>query len=494
MGEVTNIEIRAQRNLGLAGTWRLCVKGISHRLLRSVLTLAVVTLAVAFFMFLLSENAFVAASASVVREELAAQRFPAHLLARLYTMPSSLNLAERLGQAVGKPVALKEFAVVSGSPLPWIEALANKARQESDYLRFFGSLPPGKRLVLVQKREGREVLRCLQDLTEQKDFEQKLAFMKELRLPGGMVAFRSFLASYSAYLTNLNTLEQRWQAALSRFAVESRQRMGAVSPEVWLAEASPDALRDWAAWTAERGFEVTLKQWVTVGQQLRQDRIRQAIFAKLSEPEIRAEWRRVFRDRKPLSTQQKMLRLNDPRVEKLLGGGYNRAELEAVSVAIAREQRFAELEGTLSGRIQADGGGGDVLSSRQAFLLFISFLVCAVGVGNAMLMSITERFREIATMKCLGATDRYILSQFMLEAAIQGFFGGLLGMIIGFLAALTKGTVILGGTLFVAWPGYELCVAGTLAAGAGILLSVLASMYPAWAASRMAPMDAMRVE
>jgi len=111
-----------------------------------------------------------------------------------------------------------------------------------------------------------------------------------------------------------------------------------------------------------------------------------------------------------------------------------------------------------------------------------------------MLMSITERFREIATMKCLGATDRYILSQFMLEAAIQGFFGGILGMIIGFVVAVAKGSVTLGGTLFSAWPGYELCAAGAMATGVGILLSVLASVYPAWAASRMAPMDAMRVE
>jgi len=357
MGDVTNIEIRAQRNLGLAGTWRLCVKGISHRLLRSALTLAVVTLAVAFFMFLLSENAFVAASASVVRGELEAQRFPAHLLARLYTMPSSLNLAERLGQAVGKPAALKEFADVSGSPLPWIKALAVKARQESEYLRFFGSLAPGKRLVLAQKREGRDIFRCLEDPAEQKDFEQKLSFMKELRLPGGMVSFRSFLVVYSSYLTDLKMLEQRWQTALSRFAEEARQRTGSGEPEVWLAESSPEALREWAAWTETRGFDATLKQWETVGRQLRQDRVRQAIAAKLSEPEIRAEWRRLFRDRKPLSTEQKMLRLGDPRVEQLLGGVYKRVELEAVSAAIVREKRFADLERTLSGRIESDGGG-----------------------------------------------------------------------------------------------------------------------------------------
>jgi ABC-type antimicrobial peptide transport system permease subunit len=127
-------------------------------------------------------------------------------------------------------------------------------------------------------------------------------------------------------------------------------------------------------------------------------------------------------------------------------------------------------------------------------LLLISFLVCMVGIANAMLMSITERFREIATMKCLGATDRYVLLQFMMEAGLQGAAGGVLGLLAGFLIANLKGAVELQGYLFAYWPAGGLVLAGAVSLVAGILLSVLASIYPAWSASRMAPMEAMRVE
>jgi len=128
------------------------------------------------------------------------------------------------------------------------------------------------------------------------------------------------------------------------------------------------------------------------------------------------------------------------------------------------------------------------------FLLFISFIVCMVGIANAMLMSITERFREIATMKCLGGTDRYILIQFMMEAALQGLVGGILGMIIGFVIVLVKNAGSFGSYLFTYWPGQDIIINGAVSVAAGIVLAVLASVYPSWAASRMVPMEAMRVE
>jgi len=57
-------------------------------------------------------------------------------------------------------------------------------------------------------------------------------------------------------------------------------------------------------------------------------------------------------------------------------------------------------------------------SSGGSFIL--SLLVCAVGIVNAQLMAVTERFREIGTMKCLGALDRFVLRLFILEAGMQG--------------------------------------------------------------------------
>jgi ABC-type antimicrobial peptide transport system permease subunit len=109
-------------------------------------------------------------------------------------------------------------------------------------------------------------------------------------------------------------------------------------------------------------------------------------------------------------------------------------------------------------------------------------------------MAITERFREIATMKCLGATDGYILWQFMLEAALQGLAGGVIGMGLGFLLALGKNTVYYGGYLYDFFPVGGVIACGVISLMAGVLLASLASLYPSWSASRMAPMEAMRVE
>ena len=61
--------------------------------------------------------------------------------------------------------------------------------------------------------------------------------------------------------------------------------------------------------------------------------------------------------------------------------------------------------------------------SRRAWLLGLALLVAFVGILNAMLMSVTERFREIGTMKCLGALDGFIVKLFLIESLFQGVVG-----------------------------------------------------------------------
>ena len=76
-------------------------------------------------------------------------------------------------------------------------------------------------------------------------------------------------------------------------------------------------------------------------------------------------------------------------------------------------------------------------SPKQRWIIVLSLLVCVVGIVNAQLMAVTERFREIGTMKCLGALDRFILRLFLLEAGIQGLIGSGAGAIAGGAFALT---------------------------------------------------------
>jgi hypothetical protein len=132
--------------------------------------------------------------------------------------------------------------------------------------------------------------------------------------------------------------------------------------------------------------------------------------------------------------------------------------------------------------------------SRTFWLLVLSLLVCITGIVNSMMMAVTERFREIATMKCLGAMDGFILKAFLIESGSVGFVGAVCGALLGVLIVLLQGSVTYGGTFWNALPGGDLALAGLAALGCGILLTVFGALLPAYKAARMHPIEAMRLE
>jgi len=133
-------------------------------------------------------------------------------------------------------------------------------------------------------------------------------------------------------------------------------------------------------------------------------------------------------------------------------------------------------------------------SAKQRWIVFLSLLVCVVGIVNAQLMAVTERFREIGTMKCLGALDRFILRLFILEAGMQGVVGATAGALIGALFALLNSALHFGSVAFTDVPAADLGVSIAMAVGVGVLLSLLGVLYTAYVAARMQPVEAMRVE
>ncbi|MBT5873710.1 MAG: ABC transporter permease [Candidatus Latescibacteria bacterium] len=131
---------------------------------------------------------------------------------------------------------------------------------------------------------------------------------------------------------------------------------------------------------------------------------------------------------------------------------------------------------------------------QQIWLVTLSLLVCAVGITNAMLMSVTERYREIGTMKCLGALDKFIVELFLLESAFQGLVGSLGGVILGCLFMLLSSMSSYGTEPISVFPLYSVLEYGAYSLGAGLFLSVIGAMYPAYRAAKMPPADAMRTE
>ncbi len=133
-------------------------------------------------------------------------------------------------------------------------------------------------------------------------------------------------------------------------------------------------------------------------------------------------------------------------------------------------------------------------SAKQRWIVFLSLLVCVVGIINAQLMSVTERFREIGTLKCLGALDRFIVRIFLLEATMQGLAGALTGALLGAAAALLTSLARFGLSLSLYIPWLEIGTTIFFTLCIGTFLSLLGVLYPAILASRMRPVEAMRVE
>ena len=144
-----------------------------------------------------------------------------------------------------------------------------------------------------------------------------------------------------------------------------------------------------------------------------------------------------------------------------------------------------------------DIGAGDTSvasTAKQRWIVILSLLVCVVGIVNAQLMAVTERFREIGTMKCLGALDRFVLRLFVLEAGMQGLAGGAVGALAGALFSLLNATLSYGWDAISHLSWLEVALSISISIGVGFLLSLLGVLYPAALAARMQPVEAMRVE
>ena len=136
----------------------------------------------------------------------------------------------------------------------------------------------------------------------------------------------------------------------------------------------------------------------------------------------------------------------------------------------------------------------EMLGMVTAFISFvagISLLVGGIGVMNIMLVSVTERTREIGIRKSLGAKTSSIMLQFLAEAAILTVIGGLIGIILGILAAYGICSVISGSIGMTIIPGISptvIFVATLFSCAVGVFFGI----YPAKKAARLSPIEALR--
>ena len=132
-------------------------------------------------------------------------------------------------------------------------------------------------------------------------------------------------------------------------------------------------------------------------------------------------------------------------------------------------------------------GTSTIMTNLLLGVALISLIVGGVGIMNIMLVSVTERTREIGLRMAVGARSKDILQQFLIESMVLCLIGGVVGILLGHGAALLVNA-------YLQWPVESspeaVFAAVVVSAGVGIIFG----FYPAWKASRLDPIEALRYE
>ena len=171
-------------------------------------------------------------------------------------------------------------------------------------------------------------------------------------------------------------------------------------------------------------------------------------------------------------------------IQQLLLDRHNIAVGQKPDFEVVTSAQLSELFGKITG----------IMTALLASIAGISLLVGGVGIMNIMLVSVTERTREIGIRMAVGARGRDIMIQFLIESVVLSCFGGAIGLAVGIGASVGITKLINSISSGADWPVVVSIPAGIVAMVFAAAVGLIFGLYPAWRASRLDPIDALRYE
>ena len=487
------IDVQEQPILGLRRTVQITANGIRYRLFRSLVTVVVVAVAVAFLMNIVSESLVKRAIGQRTRDRIAELRAAATWSSRLTDAGTLEGILAALARARPGGPAWTEAQAIGALSDGELTALHGAATTATALLGFVDGLDYARRRALVHNATGTAIFDRLQAAEDRARFDAALKRLRSVRVPLAPDTLEAFIAAWPAS-----------KALASRLQAGRRKATGAILAALGgrpILEALAEADGAFAHAIRQAGFVLPPEEARRVAAQARRTLEMRRLEKSIADPDVRKTVAGRL-DMLPADVNVRTLwRLARSRhlAEWYLGiqpEGSGLADItagRAVELAEVESERRAL---TRAERLQMDVVAGGLLGigTRMTWLVVASMLVCVVGISNAMLMSVTERFREIATLKCLGALDGFIMLMFVLEACVLGVVGGLVGALLGSLLGLGRMVAGFGSLVGAALPAGQIVAAMGIATVLGVVLAAIAAVYPSFKAARLAPMEAMRIQ
>ena len=532
------INVADQPWLGFSRIIQITVDGIRYRLFRASVTVAVIAVAVAFLMNILSESLIKRSVAQNTRDRIHRMRLIHNWSARLTSPGNPESLLDEFARSEVGSDMYREVAGMNGFDEAAMKEFHDHAGMAVSYLDFFNALDYAKRRNLIHTATGIGIFTRLKDKASMEQFTEG---MKNIR----SVRFVSTYPELDAFLANWEGEQLKLKAVLDA-RVQAVAEIDAALAGRTIAEALADAEGAFGDTIRGAGFVFDAENIAGIIAEQAQSELdvtriqesmdsyacKQAIARRENtlpaDVNVVLMWQNVDslrfakeylacmveENEKAIAYQQKMKELDaakpteeataatdkaegkkDATEEKDKGTRLDVEGLTAERLATLAGARDEEASLIRAERLTVGAGEGFMgLGERLAWLLFVSLLVCGIGIANAMLMTVTERFTEIATLKCLGALDGFIMIMFVMESCFLGFVGGVIGAILGALIGLSRMLAAFGLNFAGAIPATDIILAIVASVVMGMLLAAFAAVLPSFKAARLAPMEAMRIE